>query len=84
MIDNNSFKNKKTNKRYEILYMTHNSLIDSGFSSKIIYSLYKQKYNRFFIFATNTKTFNLKIKQLKSNFKVKNNLNLFVGFYHAL
>ena len=85
MIMKNNFKNKKKDKtNKEIRFINHSVLVDAGFTSKYMYTLFKRKYNRFFILSTNTKTFNLKIKQLRSKFKANNNLGLLVGFYHAI
>jgi hypothetical protein len=74
----------KNNTTKEILDSTYSGLIETGFSRKITYSLFKKKY-AFFMLTNNLNTTNgIKIKFSKSKFKNTNDLGLLIGFYHAI
>jgi hypothetical protein len=74
-----------TNKiKNEIFSKVCSILTETGFSSNLRYILFKKKLSGFFVINSNSKTFNLKLKLTKSNYKMLNNAGQLVGYYRAL
>ena len=84
------FNNKLLNQieKNEIFYLICSNFCDIGFkpfnSNNAAFFLIKRRFFNFFLFTTNTKSINVKLKMNRFDFKYGNNFGHLTGFYRAV